>query len=230
MACGTPITYAGQTYNTVKIGNQCWFKENLNVGTMIDEANNQGTDCSSPTEIQKYCYSNNKNLCASDGSLYQWRQAMCGSVVPGTQGICPTGWHIPTDNEYKILEMALGMSQEEADKMGHRGTNEGDQIKKTGLCRAKIQSPYCADPNIPKKAGLCEGRIPCGTSGFNALLVGGHLYEGWSVERDRDTFFWTSSQTKVGAAQDRRLFLDLTTIARGSSSKIKGFSIRCLND
>jgi hypothetical protein len=68
---GTPtVTYAGKTYNTVQIGNQCWLKENLDAGIMIQvnqEQTNNGT-------IEKYCYDNNPNNCAAYGGLYQWAE------------------------------------------------------------------------------------------------------------------------------------------------------------
>jgi len=106
--CGDTITDIrdGRVYATVLIGTQCWFKQGLNVGTRIDGGSNQGTDCSSASAIQKYCYNDDEANCNSnnnpnypDGGLYQWNQAMCGSTSPGAQGICPPGWHFPTDEE-----------------------------------------------------------------------------------------------------------------------------------
>jgi len=107
--CGSPLVDARdwKSYATVQIGTQCWMKQGLNVGTQLDSPQNQdgysGTTCGA---IDKYCYGNSVNNCDSnnnpnypDGGLYQWNQAMCGSAVEGVQGICPTGWHIPTDAE-----------------------------------------------------------------------------------------------------------------------------------
>ena len=91
---------------TVQIGTQCWMKQSMNVGTRINGSSAQGTSCSS---IQKYCYLDTDSNCTSnnpnypDGGLYQWNQAMCGSITQGAQGICPTGWHIPTDAQFKTL-------------------------------------------------------------------------------------------------------------------------------
>lgn len=91
---------------TVQIGTQCWMKQSMNVGTRIAVSSGQGTSCSS---IQKYCYLDTDSNCTSnnpnypDGGLYQWNQAMCGSTAEGAQGICPSGWHIPTDAQYKTL-------------------------------------------------------------------------------------------------------------------------------
>lgn len=104
-ACnGIPtITYSGKTYNTVKIGNQCWLRENLDVGVMIQGSQNQSNDGT----IEKYCYNNDVNNCKTYGGLYQWNEAMAYSTIPGAQGICPTGWHIPTDVEFQTLRTSV---------------------------------------------------------------------------------------------------------------------------
>jgi uncharacterized protein (TIGR02145 family) len=102
--CGQSVTYQGQVYNTVQIGSQCWFKENLNIGTMINgnqEQTNNGI-------IEKYCYSNNVSNCTAYGGLYQWDEAMQYVTTPGVQGICPNGWHIPVTSETDNLRNYLG--------------------------------------------------------------------------------------------------------------------------
>ncbi len=94
------VSYAGKIYNTVQIGAQCWLKENLDVGTMIlgnQNSSNDGT-------IEKYCYNNDVNNCATYGGLYKWNEAMAYSNTAGTKGICPTGWHIPTKAEFETLK------------------------------------------------------------------------------------------------------------------------------
>ncbi len=80
----------GNTYNTVQIGSQCWLKENLNVGEMIngnENMNNNGT-------IEKYCYGNDLANCHTYGGLYQWDEMMQYSTTQAVQGICPLDWHI----------------------------------------------------------------------------------------------------------------------------------------
>ena len=100
----TSVIYEGQTYNTVLIGDQCWLKENLNVGTMI-----QGDQGSSNNGIiEKYCYGDNEANCDTYGGLYAWREAMQYVTTAGVQGICPLGWHFPTDGEWTILQDFLG--------------------------------------------------------------------------------------------------------------------------
>jgi uncharacterized protein (TIGR02145 family) len=97
---GVPtVDYGGQTYNTVQIGNQCWLKENLNIGTMISGSLDQTNN----SIIEKYCYNNDTANCTTYGGLYQWNEAMKYSTTQGAQGICPTGWHIPTYTEFYTL-------------------------------------------------------------------------------------------------------------------------------
>jgi uncharacterized protein (TIGR02145 family) len=101
---GVPtVEYEGKTYNTVQIGNQCWLKENLNVGTMI-VSNGTADNQTSNGMIEKYCYDNEPANCDIYGGLYQWNEAMQYATSEGAQGICPDGWHIPTLAEYETLE------------------------------------------------------------------------------------------------------------------------------
>jgi uncharacterized protein (TIGR02145 family) len=99
------VTYGGKTYHTLLIGTQCWMKENLNIGTRIDGIYNQD-----PTsgQIEKYCYNDAESYCDTYGGLYQWNEMMQGSATPGAQGICPSGWHIPTNTEWSLLISNLG--------------------------------------------------------------------------------------------------------------------------
>lgn len=95
------INYMGKTYNTVQIYDQCWLKENLNVGTMIpgnQEQTNNGI-------IEKYCYDNNEAYCDTFGGLYQWEEVLQNATP--VQGICPAGWHVATENEYRTLWNAV---------------------------------------------------------------------------------------------------------------------------
>lgn len=103
--CGiNQVNYSGKLYNTVQIGSQCWLKENLDVGTMI----NGGSNMTNNGIIEKYCYNNDLNNCNTYGGLYQWDETMQYITTPGTQGICPSGWHIPTYENFQALSSAVG--------------------------------------------------------------------------------------------------------------------------
>jgi len=103
--CGaSKVNYGGKHYNTVLIGNQCWLKENLDIGTMVQGSSNQLDN----GILEKYCYNNDPNNCNTYGGLYQWNEAMKYVTTIGTQGICPPGWHIPTLAEFQILSSTVG--------------------------------------------------------------------------------------------------------------------------
>ena len=136
-ACGDLVVEDadGNEYGTVRIGTQCWMATNLNVGTRVSGATTQTDNATT----EKYCYDNldancdtNDNPNHPDGGLYQWNEAMGHVTTEGAQGICPLGWHIPTDDEFKTLEIHLGMTPLQADGTGFRGTDQGTQLKPGG--------------------------------------------------------------------------------------------------
>jgi uncharacterized protein (TIGR02145 family) len=130
--------YEGQTYHTVLIGQQCWMKENLNVGTMIP-----GTQASTDNGIlEKYCYGNDNANCEIYGGLYKWDEMMQYDTGQYNTGICPPGWHIPSDKEWTDLSDYLGASAGLKMKStsgwvtGGNGTNESGFTALPGGLRA----------------------------------------------------------------------------------------------
>ena len=111
--CGDIVNYSGQNYNTVLIGTQCWFKENLNVGTFIPGITNQSDNGT----VEKYCYNDDNLKCSIYGGLYQWDEIMLYSEIPNVRGICPIGWHLPSDSEWETLINFLGGRYEAGWKM-----------------------------------------------------------------------------------------------------------------
>ena len=118
----------GRTYKTVKIGKQVWMAENLDIGTRIDASVNQTEN----DVIEKYYYNNDSIVGKVYGGLYQWDELMAYSHIGGRQGICPDGWHVPSQDEWNILEITLGMDPEVAKLLGLRGTDEGTKLKAGG--------------------------------------------------------------------------------------------------
>jgi uncharacterized protein (TIGR02145 family) len=140
-ACGTStITYGGKSYNTVLIGSQCWLKGNLDVGTRINGSSNQ-TDNSI---IEKYCYNDNDANCNTYGALYQWNEAMQYETTEGMQGICPTGWHIPTQVELQTLKTIVGNDGNALKAIGE-GTGSGTGTNTSGFSALLAGYRYYAD-------------------------------------------------------------------------------------
>ena len=206
--CGLPFTYAGQSYNTVIIGDQCWMAENLNVGTRIDGSGNQ-TDNST---IEKYCLDNNTSNCDTYGGLYQWDEMMQYVTTGGAQGICPIDWHLPTDDEWKTMEMYLGMTQSQADATGWRGTDEGGKLKETGTVH--WNSPNTGATN---------------SSGFTALPGGLRNSDG-SFYVLGYGHWWTSTQNSGTNAFKRTLGSNYAQVGLSTGAEAAGYSVRCLKD
>ena len=90
-----------QTYQTVKIGSQCWMRQNLNIGEQVLDMQQTGNE-----KIEKTCYQNDRKLCSILGGLYTWDEAM--QYKEGNQGICPDGWRIPSKEDWQKLVSHLG--------------------------------------------------------------------------------------------------------------------------
>ena len=119
--CPAKVNYEGKIYNTVIIGTQCWLKENLDVGTMINGNQDQTNDGA----IEKYCYNNEPDKCSTYGGLYQWDEAMQYSKKEGTRGICPKGWHVPTLSEFQELREAVNGDGNILQQAGFSALNTG---------------------------------------------------------------------------------------------------------
>ena len=122
------ITYGGKKYNTVLIGDQCWLRENLDIGTMVQGTQNQTNNGT----IEKYCYDNNPANCNTYGGLYQWNEAMQYVTSQGTKGICPTGWHVPTLSEFMTLGSTVA-GNANALKQVEQGTGNGAGTNSSGF-------------------------------------------------------------------------------------------------
>ena len=206
----TSFVYEGQTYNTVKIGSQCWMKENLNVGTRIDGANNQSNNGT----IEKYCYNDDNANCNTYGGLYQWNEMMQYTTTQGVQGICPSGWHLPTDNEWKILEGTV-------DSQYPVGDPEWDDTSYRG---------YDAGKNLKSTSGWYNNGNGVNSSGFTALPGGYRNVSGSFYALTVYGYFWSSSEDSGTEAWFRILNYDHDQVARNISDKTNGRPIRCLKD
>ena len=223
---GTVTDFDGNTYNTVKIGNQWWMVENLKVthypdGTPIPLVeDNSAWDALGYTD-KAYCFYNNSSANGDTyGALYTWAAAMNGAASSGNnpsgvQGACPDGWHLPSDAEYKELEMYLGMSQSEADNSGWRGTNEGSKL---------------AGNEALWTNGTLDSNAEFGTSGFTALPGGYRDLNGTFTNLGHSAYFWGATEGGNSDAWSRGLNYDRSDVYRGYGYKYYGFSVRCTKD
>lgn len=136
----------GYIYNTVRIGDQVWLAENFKY----------------LTEEGSYCYENNTAYLEGHGRLYTLDAAIA---------YCPEGWHLPSDEEWKVLEAFLGMSPEELDIFGTRGHSPGELLR------------------------------PVRGIGFNSIFSGyyNHCVDGFG-HIAYESHYWTSSADRDGKA------------------------------
>jgi len=214
-ACGTEtVTYGGQVYNSVQIGNQCWLKQNLNIGTMVNGNANQGNFSDG---IQKYCQDDNAAICAIYGGLYQWHMATgrdasciffdCSSgpnnacCIASAQGICPAGWRVPSSADWAALE-----------------TNQGGSV--AAAAKLKATSPAWDGTN---------------SSGFTGLAAGSLSAYNWTFNAPgSNSNFWSSdpwNQHGDGTyPDDAYLFYLGAGTGVNYYSRDMGFSVRCMRD
>jgi uncharacterized protein (TIGR02145 family) len=203
---GTPtITFEGQTYCTVEIGDQCWLKENLNIGEMIDGSQNQTNN----QIIEKFCFDNNDTNCNLFGGLYQWDEVMQYLAEPGVQGICPPGWHIPTDGDWCLLTQFTD-STVDCSANGFSGTDVGIKMKS--------KSGWDSGGNGSNSTGF--NAIPGGLLGNTTGFYGLGLY----------CYFWTSSEELSAYAWARSFNYADNGVNRDYNIKTPGFSLRCVKD
>jgi uncharacterized protein (TIGR02145 family) len=201
--CGTELfdNRDNQVYTTISIGSQCWMAENLNIGTMIPGASNMANN----SIIEKYCYYNNSVNCDTYGGLYQWNEMMQYSTMPAVQGICPEGWHVPTNMEWTILTSSLGGESIAGGKMKTTGTLEAG----TGLWNA---------PN----AGATD------ESGFSALPGGDREYDGSFSYLNYYAHFWSSTEFSIYGSWYRHLLYNYEYVGVYDIDKNYGYSVRCV--
>jgi len=193
------VVYGGQTYNTIGIGTQCWMKENLNIGVQI----NNGLDQTNNFIIEKFCYDDNAILCDLLGGLYQWDEMMDYGFFSVNQGICPYGWHIPTDDEWTILVDYLGGADIAGGKMKD-STITHWTLPNIG---ATNSSGFTAEPG---------GFLDKSTQFFT--MVG-----EWGI-------FNSATENTSDKAWTRFLRHDSISVRRVDNFKGDGYSVRCMKD
>ncbi|MEI7451753.1 MAG: FISUMP domain-containing protein [Candidatus Falkowbacteria bacterium] len=221
-AGGTTCSYAGENYPTVTIGTQVWMAKNLNVGTMIPGTSNQ---VSTGNVIEKYCYNNATSSCDTYGGLYQWNEAMQyyagtfdGSGNPTTivQGICPTGWHMPSDAELTVLTSYLS----------------GNSQYWCNSNSTYIVKSLAATSTWSSNTGTCfvgNNQTLNNLTGFNGLPAGYRSIDGSSNFQSYLAYFWSSTVSGSGS-WFWVLHHDYATVDRDHNDRAYGFSMRCLRN
>jgi uncharacterized protein (TIGR02145 family) len=207
---GTVTDIDGNTYKTVKIGNQWWMAENLKVtryrtGTPIAQVQDPIQWTTAPDAFCLY-----ENNSTSPGLLYNHH------AVANTENIAPEGWRIPTDADWKELERTLGMSDEKIETTGWRGDDEGNRLKLYGEQGWKRY----------------QENWPTNESGFGASAGSCRLFNGyWGNPGLFYTgFWWTATDHSGSEAWYRHMDYKKSNIFRYYGLKSQGYSIRCVKN
>jgi len=206
----------GKVYKTVTIGEQVWMAENLaylpsvvGPATGSEDAGNEtvafyyvygydGTDVAAAKATANY---------STYGVLYNWTAAMNGAASndanpSGVQGVCPDGWHLPSDEEWTQLADFLGGTSVAGGKMKEAGT------------------AHWTTPNTDAT----------NSSGFTALPGGYRSNAGAFSGFGTNGLWWSSSQYGTSNAWFHTLYYDGSYVLRSHANKENGFSVRCVRD
>lgn len=201
--------FDGNAYDIVEIGDQCWFAENLqsehyaNGDALL--ANLDNSTWSSATSGAQAIYADDPANLPLYGRLYN------GYAVLDSRGVCPAGWKVPSDDDWKALELFLGLDQASVDAMNWRGTDEGNQLK-----ASSTDVPSWNGNNSTGFSAMPGGSRPVGAGGAFLYATGNG--------------FWWSTTEWYGDLLYRRLQVLDGKIYRLSTKKGNGQSIRCLKN
>ncbi|MFO8054775.1 MAG: FISUMP domain-containing protein [Bacteroidales bacterium] len=206
----------GNVYNTVQIGNQCWMKENLKTttyrnGTAIPNVMGYHAWRTHTTGAYVW-YENDISWKDKYGALYNWLT----TVDPN--GLCPTGWHMPTHDEWTDL----------TDYIGGIDSPHGNELKS---CR-QVNSPLSGCCNTNEHPRWHEHGTHYGTDdyGFSCLPGGYRYYVGWFGFIGSLGYWWSSTEASSSFAWFRAQGWTDGNVGVDFSNKHYGFSVRCLRD
>ena len=207
-------------YNTVQIGTQCWMKENLRTTRYANGTSIALGSSTSSTTAYRYYPDNNSSNVSTYGYLYNWKALMgnssSSSANPsGVQGICPTGWHVPSDAEWtQLTDYVSGQSQYVC-----------------GVSNSLIAKALASTTGWQSSSQICAvGNNPSfnNTTGFSALPAGG--YFGYYLNFGDDAYFWSATEYDYGNAYYSAFSYNDANVNRHYSNKYYGFSVRCVRD
>ena len=222
--CGTSkiSDIDGNIYNTVQIGSQCWMKENLRTTKYADSTIIlQGSDTSTTIAYWYYPDNNDSNK-STYGLLYNWKAVMQNSLSSDSnpsrvQGICPTGWHVPSDAEWtQLTDYVSNQNQYVC------GNNSEYIAKSLASTEWNMSSSECT---------CCVSNTPAinNATGFSALPAGYYNWRGYS-SFGNGAGFWSATEESSSFAKDRDIGGNGNGVNNSVGNKFAGSSIRCISN
>ena len=207
------IDVDGNIYNTVKIGEQVWMTENLKANHYRNGdpiPTNLSDSTWAKTKIGAYTiYNNDPKMDSIFGKLYNWYS------VSDPRGLCPIGWHVPSDDEWKTLEIFLGLPEKDYEKYGRRGEKQNVAGKMKSINNGYWKHSYNGETN---------------ESGFSGL-PGGIKNRKEFLHQGESGAWWTSTQRAPSFNSSWYRLLDsFKRPYRDINPNNHGFSVRCMKD
>ncbi len=220
----------GNIYNTVLIGKQCWMRENLKTTRYADSTELPlGNDTIHDHSIPFYFkYANSDSLAQIYGMLYSWTAAMRNlndTLAEQVQGICPNGWHLPSDDEWCEMTSTLAPLSSCYDETPYFG---GDEFlaRQISLPKEWVSDNFTTD-GMP--GYWSTSPLYFNTSGFSALPTG-YYSHGAFFGIGAGTYWWTTTPAPNGEAYCRYLQYNNKGMNRNTEEICHGFAIRCVMD
>ena len=223
-SCGTSTLsdIDGNMYNTVQIGNQCWMKENLRTTHYSDNtAISHGVSLSSDVPYYYYPDSSYYNV-STYGLLYNWKAVMHSSssstINPsGVQGICPNGWHVPSEAEW--VQLTDYVSSQSQYACGSNSSNIAKALaNNTGW---ESSTTTCAVGNTQSNNNA---------TGFSAMPAGGYFANGTQASVGVRAYFWSTTENTNTRSYRLRISSMYSNVSHGDNEKTGGLSVRCLKN
>ena len=217
--CGTVKDYDGNEYDVVKLGNQEWMAQNLRTTHYANGTSIPLGSSASTTTAYRYCPDNNSTNVSKYGYLYNWKAVMGNSSSSSSnpshvQGICPNGWHVPSDAEWTELRNYVQSS-------GFYIVTSGS-VAKALASTEDWNPPYDSYNDVGVVGYHCDRN---NSTGFSALPAG--TYDG-----DRNSYGEFGDITRFWSATEINyyiFFVDYDLVGSGSQ-KSDGLSVRCVKD
>ncbi len=219
IGCGYVVDYDGNYYDAVQIGTQCWMKQNLRVTHFPD-----GNSIPAATASQiPPCYYPNNNMAAQVsqyGLLYNWNAAMNGapssnSNPSGVQGVCPDGWHLPSNAEWDLLMNYVANQA--------RNCCDGNS---NYMAKAFASKTGWEGYNYTCVVGWNTSTN--NSTRFSAMPMG--YWNGSFNDVHRGAYYWASTQYDATNSHHRYFYYSSSTVGNTYSNKSYGLSVRCLRD
>ena len=231
--------YDGNEYPVVQIGSQCWLAENMrcthspNTGTYVVVRSSSAYTYTG--KMAKWLDNDSSTYAAKHyGLLYNWNSAVDvyntlygeTSIITGTnnavsinfngnrQGICPIGWHVPSDGDWTNMQNYLN----------------GQSSYRCGSSNSNVAKALASQTDWVVRSGTCyvgDDLTANNATGFNAYPAGSYstIFSSGTA-----TDFWSATQYLSRSAWYRSLYSDAAFVTRGDVNKIVGYSVRCLRD